>query len=428
MLLELLANFLMYLSILAVITSVLSAVGKYAGRPSYVRDAGITALETPVSKPDTKWIKKLGACFAANRIFLFMVVYLLFQASQKSSLGFFESFRSIWLKWDSNGYLRIAENWYATTGDEKYDIALYPLYPLLVKVANFVINNYFLSGLFISNIMLLIGSYFLYKLVRLEFGADKPAFDSVKYVLIFPFSFFFSIVYTESLFFALTVLTIYFVRRNFRLLGGIFGLLAAFSRNQGLVLILPVFVELASNIDWKQHISSRNIKVLGKDLLQITGVTLLIPCGTFLYLLVNKLTYGNWFQFLFFQNENWSQRFGFFASNIRNFVFEAAHRGTGLSMGVFIPNIIIFFMSLLLLTLCIKKLRLSYIIYTLAYLLISFSPTWLLSGPRYISGMFTLYIMLALLIRRNLSRRLMEIILFVLLIAFSVLFASGNVF
>jgi hypothetical protein len=46
-------------------------------------------------------------------------------------------------------------------------------------------------------------------------------------------------------------------------------------------------------------------------------------------------------------------------------------------------------------------MRLSFTLYMLAYTLLSYSPTWLLSGSRYIAGLFPIYILLAILTQKE---------------------------
>ena len=422
---EISANCMMYLSLLSVVAFLVLLARRYL----FCKPESNTHVDTDRTQTSSiTAVKKIGIMFLFNRVLLFTGVYLFVTVIGNKKLGFLQSFMETWFKWDSNGYLRIAKNWYATTGDEKYDIALYPLYPLLIKAASFLVNDYFLSGIFVSNLFLFIGLVFLYKLVKLESGHERAAYDSARYLLLFPFSFFFSIVYTESVFLALSVLTIYFIRKKLWHLGGFFGLLASFTRNQGLLLLIPIFIELISSVPWKEYIVKKDSGKILRKLGLVISVSLLVPCGTVLYLLVNKLTYGDWFRFLSFQKENWSQRFGFFAHNIRDFVFNIVNREIRLALGVFAPNLIIFFLCMVLLILTIPKLRLSYIAYTFAYVLISFSPTWLLSGPRYISGMFTLYIMLAVTVKSSLSKKLLENILCVFLMFFAVLFTMNGVY
>lgn len=379
-----------------------------------------------VKKGSKEIIKEVLSLYLINRLVLFVFVYLYVMITENRYEGFFKIFKYIWLKWDSNGYLRIAKNWYSTVGDEKYDIAFYPLYPILVKIGSFLFKDYFISGFIISNMLLILAMYFLYKLVLMDFEV-KIASDTVKYVLIFPFSFFFSIVYTESLFLFLSIMTIYFARKKIWLWTGIFGMLAAFSRNQGLLLAIPLLLEVLSELNLKANLALRNYTFIIKRILLSICVTLLVPYGTFLYLLVNKTCYGDWFKFLEYQNENWSNRLGFFAENIKKFCMEITYRDVKLCLGVFLPNIVLFFLCALLLVYSHKKLRLSYLLYGAAYLLISFSPTWLLSGPRYITGMFPLYLMLATAVKSDKVRSSVGSIMYVLLVFYAVLFFMNGV-
>src|SRR3984893_14596699 len=58
----------------------------------------------------------------------------------------------IWKRWVALRYLGIAEHGYTTTGDEKFSLVFYPLYPWLVRAGAFLLGNYHATGLLISAI------------------------------------------------------------------------------------------------------------------------------------------------------------------------------------------------------------------------------------------------------------------------------------
>jgi hypothetical protein len=141
-------------------------------------------------------------------------------------------------RWDSVWYLTIAKAGYAGNVAR---MAFFPLYPLLIHVVGFVTQSDLVAGVLISLVAFAVGLWLLYRLVRLDFS-DEIAEMTVMLLAFCPMSFFFSAVYTESLFLALSVGSIYAARRERWLLAGALGGLAAMSRNGGVALIVPIAV------------------------------------------------------------------------------------------------------------------------------------------------------------------------------------------
>ena len=141
-------------------------------------------------------------------------------------------------RWDSSWYLTIARFGYAHI---RQRMAFYPLYPLLMHVLGWVTRSDLVAGVLISLVALGIALVLLHRLVSLDFG-EEIATTTVLLVAFCPVSFFLSAVYTESLFLALSLGSIYAARRDRWLLCGILGFLAATSRNGGIALILPTAI------------------------------------------------------------------------------------------------------------------------------------------------------------------------------------------
>jgi Gpi18-like mannosyltransferase len=115
-------------------------------------------------------------------------------------------------------------------------VAFFPLYPMLMRAASIPLGgNLILTGFMISNLAFFGGLIFLYLLTELEFDSDSAKHATV-YLAFFPASFFFSSVYTESLFLLLSVATMYFAREQKWMTATIFGILTAATRNLGILM------------------------------------------------------------------------------------------------------------------------------------------------------------------------------------------------
>jgi Mannosyltransferase (PIG-V) len=155
---------------------------------------------------------------------------------------------------DSGWYYQIARDGYqfvaggAPVGLGKAGkIAFFPVYPLLMRYAGRLFGLRpaapYLGGIVVSWAAFAIAMVVLYFLARLDVAADR-ARRAVVLAAIFPFAFFFGVVYTESVFLLLTVTTFYAFRTRRWLLGGISGALATATRVNG-ILMLPALAWIA---------------------------------------------------------------------------------------------------------------------------------------------------------------------------------------
>jgi Mannosyltransferase (PIG-V) len=139
------------------------------------------------------------------------------------------------VRWDSIHYLNIAGHGYASRASTVF----YPLYPLLMRIVGFVLGSDAVAGVLISLVAATVALLLLHRLTALEFG--PRAADATVLLLAFaPLSFFFSAVYTESPFLALSVGSFYAARRERWRLACALGGLAAATRVTGIGLVLPL--------------------------------------------------------------------------------------------------------------------------------------------------------------------------------------------
>lgn len=143
-------------------------------------------------------------------------------------------------RWDTGYYLMISEFGYRPDGCE---CAFFPLYPLLIRFVSKALGISSLWGGLLVSVSCFIGSgLFLYKWVLLE-GDSKQALWSVVWLCIFPMSFFFVSLYTESLFLLLSIAAIYFSRRGKFISAGLAIAFAGATRPTAFLLAIPYILE-----------------------------------------------------------------------------------------------------------------------------------------------------------------------------------------
>jgi hypothetical protein len=146
-------------------------------------------------------------------------------------------------RWDAAWYLVIARYGYrpdlgSYTASRD---AFFPLYPLGVRILGDTGLPLVLAGVLLSTAALACALYAIHRLTTLELGGEA-AHLAVLVMAFAPMAFFFSAVYSESLYLALSVGVFYAARRGRWLLAGLLAALAAATRSAGIVLLLPALM------------------------------------------------------------------------------------------------------------------------------------------------------------------------------------------
>jgi len=137
-------------------------------------------------------------------------------------------------RWDAVWYLEIARHGYGETPTA----AFFPLYPLLVRG----LGGSLLVAVLVSTACFLAALAALHALTRIELGSEAARW-TVLALAFSPMAFFFSAVYSESLFLALSVGAVLAARCDRWAWAGVIGALAASTRSTG-VLVLVALVLL----------------------------------------------------------------------------------------------------------------------------------------------------------------------------------------
>jgi hypothetical protein len=158
---------------------------------------------------------------------------------------------NIWSRWDSRWYLDIADNGYSYDPNAQSNVVFFPLYPLTVRAVNTLVNDTPVAALLVSHVSLLAALIVLYQLALDVFGGDDGAATrAVYYTAAFPTAFFFSAVYTESLFLLVSVTSVWAARRRWWWLAAVMAALAGATRVVGSLLWGVMVLEWLHSVGW----------------------------------------------------------------------------------------------------------------------------------------------------------------------------------
>lgn len=204
------------------------------------------------------------------------------------------------IRWDSLIYLDILKNGY-TLDTAK----CFPLYPILVKFFSLFSGDAILAGLFVSWTSLVFALFYFWKLLNISDSIETSK-RTLLLLLFFPSAIFFSTIYTESLFLALTIAFFYYLKKENWAIAAVLGLFAASARTVGVFLFAVMLFRY-----WEIFHSLPLFGKLGRERLReklkFLFLSLCIPLGMALYCLFCYFTLGHPFAF-FSAQKTWQYR------------------------------------------------------------------------------------------------------------------------
>ena len=247
-------------------------------------------MATVPGAPQRRWIT-LALYALAFRVFSALlafyanVVFPLYQPEQFTMSGKTSPFWDVFTRYDSGWYFDIARNGYRYVAGGRGNIAFFPVYPLLMRYVGRAFGrrsgDLYLGGIVVSWAAFVLAMAVMFSLARLDLPRRR-AERAVLLTAIFPFAFFYGVVYTEAVFLLATVASFYCFRTRRWVLGGVCGALATATRVNGL-LMLPSLAWIA----WRS--AEPNARDRG---LAIAGL-LLVACGVGAYSLYIYHLSGN---------------------------------------------------------------------------------------------------------------------------------------
>jgi len=320
---------------------------------------------------------------------------------------------SMWFPYDSDWFIRIAKEGYSFS---PFSMAFFPFWPFLIwifsKILFFV--NIKIIALALANIFTLLACIVFYLLVKDEY--DKTvAYRTVKYFLFFPMSLFLAAPYSEPIFILLVLLSFYFLRKNQFILSTLSAIAAAAARLVGSFLFIPLIIEAIK----QKEIHRPWPKIL---------FLLLVPLGLLAYMLYLKLTVNDFFGFLHaYQNPAWDKTTNLAAfsqlwQNIKTIITFHFLKG-GQTINVFLT--FGYLLLALILVINYKKIRLSYLVYSLLVMFIPLFSGSLTSINRYILPVFPFFIILGIYGRHRWFDEFITAVFLLLLGLFTAMFVNG---
>lgn len=220
-----------------------------------------------------------------------------------------------WARWDSAHYIMIATEGYGepTPEGEGRGIGFFPAFPIAMRMGAWLLGDSSdprkaaIAGIAIANVCFLIAVLLLAAITR-KYHDDPIALTSVVLFSFSPVSFFFSAVYTESLFVMAVLGTFFLAERGQWVASSLMMALASATRLFGLVLIPAVLY-----IAWKRK----------EPLRTYLPVVLISPLGTIGYFAWLWHRYGDPLGYFNAQSNwgDWQVRVGTYITQLWNAPF-----------------------------------------------------------------------------------------------------------
>jgi hypothetical protein len=166
----------------------------------------------------------------STRIFIAAILFRLFTAFvaflanvtiaplQNQGFTMLERAHPFWdtfARYDAGWYHGIASQGYVFGAGGRNNLAFFPLYPMLMRGGGTLLGSrqedFYFAGIVVSWIAFACAMVMLYKLARLDLD-ERRAERAVLYAAVFPFAYFFGLVYSESVFFLTLVSAAYAFR------------------------------------------------------------------------------------------------------------------------------------------------------------------------------------------------------------------------
>ena len=313
----------------------------------------------------------------------------------------------LFCKWDCGWYMPLIQNGYdiIPQGHENKDAAnwaFFPAFPMISRFTGMIFSiPYLYASYLVSNISFCFALILFYKYTALTLSKQQAIFATYLFAF-FPYSFYFSIPYTEGLFTLLLIAVFYFMATHRWLLAGIAAAILSATRNIGVFIIFPMLIIAV------QQFGFRKLLRLEGDSIKAIFAILLAPLGLFLYMFFLYLHMGDPLAFAHVQvawGHKISNPLKYLTRGLLSFDWPAAYLAS-FAIASIICGILL-----------LKIKRYSEGIMTLILILIPASAG-LASLPRYCVVAFPIYIYLALIVK---STKLQYIMLAIAIILNSLL-------
>jgi hypothetical protein len=185
----------------------------------------------------------------------------------------FSVFRTDNLFWDA--FARYDAGWYHGIASQGYifgaggrnNLAFFPVYPMLMRAGGWVLGgrqqDFYFAGIVVSWLAFAAAMVVLYRLALLDL--PRPAaLRAVMYAAVFPFAYFFGMVYSESVFLLALVTTVYALRTRRWAIAAVAGAIMTATRVTGVMAVLGL-----AWVAW--HVAGRDAALRWKAAAALAG-------------------------------------------------------------------------------------------------------------------------------------------------------------
>jgi hypothetical protein len=285
----------------------------------------------------------------------------------------------MWSHWDPGHYLRLADVGYRASGEDALFIVFFPLFPLLVAAAGLVVRDLVVAALLVTTASSVAAGWLLYRLVRLD-RPEPVARGAVVLLFAFPTAYALFAPFSEPVFLACVLASVYSARTGRWWWAGLLGLAAAATRMVGLALVPALLVEA--------FVMQRS----GAGTYRKLAAIALVPLGFLSYLGVNAAVHGDPLHFLEVQDEHWFQH------AVPPWVPVTDSLEAVRGMDVTVDNLLVhparlagIAFALVVLGLGWRRLRWTDRTFAAATMLMVLTASWLISMPRYLLAIYPLF-------------------------------------
>lgn len=339
----------------------------------------------------------------------------------------------------------------ARDGYQYLEQSFFPFYPSLISSLSDIFQSYILSGIFISNLAFLGMIYAFFLLLKQEGFNFKQIKNIILILILFPASYYFLSVYSESLLLFFVFLSFYFMKKRNYLLAGLLAGFASYTRLSGIFLFPALLIEyyeqaskrsvrdrlhsfksniLSDKSSYLIHlIKSRSFHLKNLFLISLSG------WGLVKYMWFLKRSTGNWFYFFNIEpnlliprdTEKITLIYQVFFRYLKMIITVSPKNWVYVNIWLEVIVAVVFLLLLLEGTRRFKyyNIRLSWLFFAAcAYFLPTLSGTFS-SLPRYVLLCFPCFIVMAKLLKPNRLRYAYLAISSLILIILSAFFFRG---
>jgi hypothetical protein len=328
-----------------------------------------------------------------NRLALWIAAYLGYLWVPGGQRMFPQNaFLESWFRWDAGWYTRIAREGYSITEivPGQRTVVFFPLFPLSVRaVSQLTGGDVYLAAFLISNVSLLLATIFFYWLVKDRYD-EHIARSATALLLCFPYSFYFSTMYAESLYFLGVTMAFWASQRRLWWLAGPAIAAASATRPVGIIAGLGAGLLYLEQIRWRP-------RALRPDILFL----LLGLCGLGGFMLFLHVKFGNaWWWTSGTNAPGWGGGRDF--QNFLGTLTMPFRVPSFLAGGYHVADLMHILWLALATVLCVvgaRTLGVPYAVYGLA-MLVPYWRAWY-SASRYVAVLFPIFIVGAHLLRNH---------------------------